>query len=171
MRTLLREKKGESHEAMSCLNMNECCVNASAVIFRQEAIPLCSRCVCSSSSRERCCCSAIFAGWKFSKMLMSKARSMGILQKRLYIHLQHFILINGKDFIPSNMPGESRRLTLLRDTLKEAQKKKKNEGSANFSFLAIKGSAWFPGQSWVHIPSVGGNVPQKYHVNSNLLLR
>lgn len=86
---------------------------------------------------------------------------MGILQKRLYLHLQHFILINGKDFIPSNMPGESRRLTLLRDTLKEAQKKKKNEGSANFSFLAIKGSAWFPGQSWVHIPSVGGNVPQQ----------
>lgn len=65
---------------------------------------------------------------------MSKARSMGILQKRLYLHLLHFILINGKDFIPSNMPGESRRLTLLRDTLKEAQKKKKNEAQLTFLF-------------------------------------
>lgn len=25
----------QTHEAISCLNMNECCVNASAVIFRQ----------------------------------------------------------------------------------------------------------------------------------------
>ncbi len=81
-------RKG-ANEAMSCLNMNECCVNASAVIFRQEQIPVCCCCVFSCCSRECCCCYGILQGGKtlkceyFSRIHRNPAET-------LYLHLQHF---------------------------------------------------------------------------------
>lgn len=72
MQTFVPLRKGRNHEAMSCLNMNECCVNASAVIFRQEQIPVCCCCVFSSCPGEHCCCYGILQGWKFSNMFTSK---------------------------------------------------------------------------------------------------
>ena len=81
-----------SHEAMSCLNMNECCVNASAVIFRHEQIPVCCCCVFSRSSRECCYCYGILRGGNTLKCLCL-SKSPGNMQKSLYLHgLFHPIL-------------------------------------------------------------------------------
>lgn len=124
----------QNHEAISCLNMNECCVNASAVIFRQVQIPLCCCCVFSRSSRECCYCYDILQGGNALKCLCLRnipgnlAENVSSSSEFCFSYL----------FL-SNMPDEPLfhfaahwiRITLI---------------DFSYFFFAVKCSPWFPNQ-------------------------